>query len=99
MKLIKFGAEWCHPCKLVNVVVDQFKSLGECEVETVDIDEQPELAEKFKVQSIPHFVWEHQGKVLRQHSGVCTLNQLRTTLRLVQSDAKEMEKVVKIGGF
>lgn len=47
MKLVKYGATWCTNCRLLD------KSLENIPHETVDVDEQPEEAEKYNITQIP----------------------------------------------
>lgn len=71
LKLIKFGATWCQPCLRINPIIEEFKSNNpEIEVEVVDVDEQPDLAKKFQVRSIPYLVWMKDGKVFHTQSGL-----------------------------
>ena len=52
--LLDFYADWCGPCKMVSPVVDQIASeYPEYKVVKVNVDEQPELASKFNIMSIP----------------------------------------------
>lgn len=50
-KVIKFGAEWCAPCKVLNKNLENFT---DCEVVKYDVDDVDEdLLEKFKIRNIP----------------------------------------------
>ena len=62
--LIDFWATWCGPCKMMSPVVDEIaEEMGQnAKVCKVNIDEQPELAGKFGVMSIPTFIVIKQGK-------------------------------------
>lgn len=54
MKLMKFFATWCGPCKLMAPVVDEFvAAYPELEYEAVDIDQGDELARKYGIMSVP----------------------------------------------
>lgn len=78
IELIKFGAKWCWPCKIVDPIVDQFQKENLCKITLVDIDESPELAEKYDIQSIPHFIWLNNGEIVNSHSGIVSLRKLKT---------------------
>ena len=52
--LVDFWATWCGPCRMVSPIVDQVaEERADVKVCKVNIDEQPALAERFKVMSIP----------------------------------------------
>ena len=63
--LIDFWAPWCGPCRMVSPLVDEIAhEMGEtAKVAKVNVDEQPELASKFGVMSIPTLVVMKDGKV------------------------------------
>lgn len=52
---VDFGASWCPPCRAIAPIVDALavEYAGRVKVATVDIDEEPELAERFGIQSVP----------------------------------------------
>ena len=50
MKVIKLGAEWCMPCKVLD---KQFEKFNKCEVIKYDVEEDYEKAEKYGVRNIP----------------------------------------------
>lgn len=70
--LIDFWAPWCTPCRMFSPVVDQIASevRGKVKVGKVNVDEQPELAEKFEVRSIPMLVVMKDGKPVKTSTGV-----------------------------
>lgn len=80
IKLIKFGASWCQPCKTVDPIIEKFKDKKLCEVESVDIDEQPERAEFFGVKTIPFFAWLKSDKLVKVSYGMTTLDKLEETV-------------------
>lgn len=70
--LIDFWAEWCGPCKMLSPIVDQIAGevTQKARVGKVNVDEQPELASKFKVMSIPTLVMIKHGKPVATSVGV-----------------------------
>ena len=50
---VKFGAEWCGPCKLLDKTLSQFEKTAAINVIKYDIDEETELATKFNIMSVP----------------------------------------------
>lgn len=69
--LVEFYASWCPHCQKMMPVVDQLKQLleGSAKVYQFDIDENNELANEEKVESIPTFIVYHNGKEMWRHSG------------------------------
>ena len=56
--LVDFWAEWCGPCKIIAPTVEEIsqKNFGKLVVGKVDIDTNPNLAEKYQVRSIPTII-------------------------------------------
>lgn len=69
--LLDFWAAWCGPCRMVSPVVDQIAGeVKNSKVGKINIDEQPELAARFKVMSIPTLAVVNGGKVIKTSVGV-----------------------------
>lgn len=70
--LIDFWATWCGPCKMMMPVVEEIakENEGKIKVCKVNVDEEPELASKFDIMSIPTFVAIKNSKVVGTTLGV-----------------------------
>ncbi len=69
--LIDFWATWCGPCKMMSPVVHQIAEENpQIKVVSVDVDQEPALAQQFKIMSIPTLVLFNQGKAVQQMIGV-----------------------------
>ena len=70
--LIDFWAEWCGPCRMLSPVVDQVaEEMGDkIIVGKVNVDEQPALAQKFNIMSIPTLLVFKNGSVVQTSVGV-----------------------------
>lgn len=70
--LLDFWASWCGPCRMVSPIIDEVavEALEIAKVGKINIDEEQELAEVFKVMSIPTLVVVKDGKVTESSIGV-----------------------------
>jgi thioredoxin 1 len=79
--LIDFWAAWCGPCRMVSPIVDEIsEEVAGIKVGKVDVDENPELAQKFGVMSIPTLVVVKDGKVVQRAVGARPKSQIREML-------------------
>lgn len=68
--LLDFWASWCGPCRMVVPVVEEIaRERPDIRVGKVNVDEQPELASRFGIMSIPTLVVMKKGKVVKQATG------------------------------
>ncbi len=68
--LLDFWAAWCGPCRMVAPIVEEIAAQRpDIKVGKINVDEQPELAGRFGVMSIPTLVVMRDGKVVRQSVG------------------------------
>lgn len=70
--VVDFWADWCGPCKMLSPVIeslaDQYE--GKVLVGKVNVDEEPELARRFGVMSIPTVVFLKNGQEFDRKVGV-----------------------------
>ena len=68
--LLDFFAVWCGPCKMIAPVLDEIAEEREdIKVCKVNVDEEPELAAKYQVMSIPTLFVIKDGQVVNQSLG------------------------------
>jgi thioredoxin 1 len=72
--LLDFHAKWCGPCKaMVPTLTDVAKEYaGEVKILKIDIDEEPELAQRFGIRGVPTFIMMNKGEVQETVTGALT---------------------------
>ena len=79
--LLDFWASWCGPCRMVAPVVEEIAAeRPDIKVGKVNVDEQPELAGRFGVMSIPALVVMKDGKAVNQAVGAQPKSQILALL-------------------
>lgn len=69
--LLDFWATWCGPCRMIAPVVEEIAAeRSDIVVGKVNVDEQPELAQKFQIMSIPTLIVIKNGKITAQKVSV-----------------------------
>ena len=68
--LLDFWAPWCAPCRMVVPIIEEIAGeRPDIRVGKINVDEQPELASKFGIMSIPTLVVMKNGKIVTKVSG------------------------------
>ena len=69
--LVDFWATWCGPCRMLSPIIDEIAKdkEGSLKVGKVNVDEQPELANAFRVSAIPTVILFKDGKAAGQFMG------------------------------
>ncbi len=82
---VDFYADWCGPCKMLAPVVEELSGeIPDVTFVKVNVDDNPELAERYGVMSIPNLIGFKNGEVAAQTVGFQPKAALeRTVLQLL----------------
>ncbi len=68
--LVDFWAPWCGPCRMVVPIVEEIaRERPDVKVVKINVDEEPELASRYSVMSIPTLMVFKNGQVVNQALG------------------------------
>ena len=75
--LLDFFASWCGPCRMVGPILDEIAEEREdIKVCKVNIDEQPELAHRYRIMTIPTLMVLKDGQIVDQSVGAKPKHQI-----------------------
>ena len=82
LMMVDFWAEWCGPCRAIAPVLEDLtrESAGTVTLAKVNVDENPGLAARYGIRSIPTILLVKQGKVADQVIGAVPKSQLKKKL-------------------
>lgn len=83
--VIDFWATWCGPCKMMAPVVEEVaKDYPDVKVCKVNVDEEPELSNAFKIVSIPTIVVIKKGEIIDSVVGYRPKEDIEKIIKLVK---------------
>ncbi len=80
--LVDFYADWCQPCRMVAPTIEALATEYEDEalVGKVDVDANPQLAQRYGVSSIPTLLLFHGGDVVERFVGLRQKDELSAAI-------------------
>ena len=82
MKLLKFYADWCGPCKGLTMIINGAKDKINIAIEEYDIDNEMMMAQEYKVRSVPTMVLvDDTGAEIKRQVGMVSEEKLLEFLK------------------
>lgn len=80
--LVDFWAPWCGPCKMQTPILEKLVSGGgiNAKILKLNTDENPDIAQKYGIVSIPTLILFDNGKEIERYVGVQPENVLKSKL-------------------
>lgn len=86
--LVDFFATWCGPCKMLSPVLEEIShEVTDFKMAKVDVDEAPELAEKYSIMSVPTLLVLKDGEIVSKSVGA----QPKSVIIEMINDIKQKE--------
>jgi putative thioredoxin len=97
--VVDLWAEWCGPCKTLGPIIEKVidETGGAVELAKVDVDTNPQVAQAFKVQSIPAVFAIHEGKIVDSFVGAVPESAVREFVEKLAPGASKVDQLVDAG--
>jgi thioredoxin 1 len=81
--LVDFWADWCMPCRMMAPVMDELSQVyaGKAKFGKVNVDENPQIAGRYGIMSIPHFLIFKNGSRVEKIVGAVGRGPLENALK------------------
>jgi len=77
LKVMKFYADWCGPCKTLTPIFDEVSSEVEnVDFQSINVDTDSETAARYGIKAIPTIVFEKDDKVVQKKMGILSKKQI-----------------------
>lgn len=80
LKIVKFTASWCAPCKMIDPILEKVSEETSVEVGKVDIEKETDLTQKFQIRSVPTTMFFKNGELLETKVGAFDESYLRSSI-------------------
>lgn len=86
--VVDFYADWCGPCKMMSPSVSAMEALydGKVKIGKLNVDDSPEIAEKYNVMSIPTLIFFKNGKDVETSVGLIPKDVLQEKIEDIAND-------------
>ena len=97
--VVDLWAEWCGPCKTLGPILEKVihETGGAVELAKVDVDANPQVAQAFKVQSIPAVFAIHEGQIVDSFVGALPEKAVREFVERLAPGTSVVDQLVGAG--
>lgn len=97
--VVDLWAEWCGPCKALSPILEKVigETGGRVELAKIDVDSNPEVAQAFRVQSIPAVFALREGKIVDSFVGALGETQVREFIEKLAPGATVVDQLLDEG--
>jgi thioredoxin 1 len=84
VKMLKFGAPWCGPCKMIEPIIESIKkeyTSEDFEVYSYNVDESPELVSMYSIRSVPTIIFLKDEDEVERIIGLTNKRDLETQIK------------------
>jgi thioredoxin 1 len=79
--LVDFYADWCGPCRMIAPVLEELaRETTDAKIVKVNVDQSPQLARRYRVNSIPCLKVFQDGQIVDEHVGLARKADLKKML-------------------
>jgi len=81
--VVKFGADWCPPCKMMDAVLEEIKKelKDEMKFAKINVEKERDLADEYQIGTLPTIIFFKEGKEVQRTEGFSDIKDLSSKLK------------------